>query len=317
MGPAEWLLLILLSMLWGSSFFFAAVSLRELPPFHVVLARLLLAAVMLHLILFFSGHRLPRSLSAWLPYIVMGTINNAIPFSLLVWGQSHIASGLASILNAVAPIFAMLMGHFVSSEEGLSARRLAGALLGLIGVAALIGFDALNQLGTATLAELACLGAALFYAAAGLFGRRFRGQPPIVVATCQVSASSLIMLPIAFGTTPPSALAMPSLEVWGALLGASLFSTSLGYLIYFRILSRAGATNILLVTFLIPISAILLGTAVLHETLQAAHLGGLTGIFLGLALIDGRAALLLARLFRPSADTSKAARAGQNRPDDR
>jgi drug/metabolite transporter (DMT)-like permease len=301
MGPREWLLLVVLSLLWGGSFFFAEVALAELPPMTVVLARIGLAALALNLLVLASGQRLPRSPRLWGAFLVMGALNNLLPFSLIVWGQTQIASGLAAILNATTPLFTVVLAHVLTHDERLTPARLAGVVAGLAGVVLMIGPAALGGAGVGALAQLACLAAALSYALAGIFGRRFHGQPPLITATGQVSAGALMVLPLALLADQPWTLPAPGAMTVAALAGLALLSTALAYVIYFRILAAAGATNLLLVTFLIPISALLLGTWLLGEAVMPRQLGGMTLIGLGLAAIDGRPLALLARRGRPRA----------------
>ncbi len=298
MGPVEWLLLVALSVLWGGSFFFAKVALAELPPFTVVLARVALAALALLLIVLASGQRLPRSPRLWGAFLVMGALNNLIPFSLIVWGQTEIASGLASILNATTPLFAVVLAHVLTGNERLTPGRFLGVLAGLAGVAVMIGPGALAHLHGQVLAELAILGAAFSYALAGLYGRRFYATPPLVTALGQVGASTLMMLPLALLIDRPWSLSAPGLATLGALAGSALLSTALAYVIYFRILATAGATNLMLVTFLIPVSALILGTTILGELLSPGQLAGMALIGLGLAAIDGRLPAWLAGHWR-------------------
>jgi drug/metabolite transporter (DMT)-like permease len=233
---------------------------------------------------------MPRDGKSWAAFFGMGILNNMIPFCLIVWGQTHIASGLASILNATTPLFGVVVAHLLTADEKMTGNRLLGVLVGFAGVAYMIGFDVLRDLGSNVLAQLAVLGAALSYAFAGIFGRRFRqmGMAPLLPAAGQVTASTVLMLPIALVVDQPWTLAAPSSETWMALLGLALLSTAIAYVLFFRILSTAGATNLMLVTFLIPVSAILLGALVLGEQLQGKHLIGMAMIALGLAAIDGR-----------------------------
>ena len=290
MGAQEWAMLIALSVLWGGSFFFNGVAVKELPSLTIVLVRVGIAAVTLWAVLMLLNIRMPRMKGLWPAFFGMGLLNNAIPFALFVWGQHHIASGLAAILNATTPLFTVLVAHFLTRDEKLSAGKLAGVVLGLLGVILMLGAELLSGLGTGLLAQLACLAAALSYAFAGVFGRRFKrmGVPPLATATGQVTASSLLILPMALVIDQPWLLAPPSAKTWAALLGIGVLSTALAYILYFRILAAAGATNLLLVTFLIPISAILLGALLLDERLDAKHFVGMAMIGLGLALIDGR-----------------------------
>ena len=292
MTPVEWGLLLVLSLLWGGSFLFNGILVRELPPLTIVTARVALAAVALWTVVRLSGHAVPRSPAVWFAFFGMGVLNNIIPFSLIVWGQTHIASGLASILNATTPLFAVIVAHVLTADEKMTGGRFLGVLVGFLGVALMIGPSVLSDLGGNVLAQLAVLGAAFSYALAGIFGRRFRamGLPPLLPAAGQVTASALLMLPVALAVDRPWTLAMPSMEVWGALFGLAFLATALAYVIFFRILATAGATNLMLVTFLIPVSAILLGALVLGEVLAPKHFVGMALIAVGLAAIDGRLA---------------------------
>ena len=293
MSALEWGLLILLSVFWGGSFFFTEVALVALPPFTIVLGRVGLAALVLLVLVHAAGYRMPLDMRAWGAFIVMGALNNLIPFSLIVWGQTEIASGLASILNATTPLFTVVLAHVLTRDERMNAYKLVGVVLGLFGVTVMIGGDVLEGLGIGVVAQFAVLGAAVSYAFAGIFGRRFRDTPPLVTATGQVTASTVMLLPIALTVDRPWLLPAPGLEVWGAIAGLALISTAAGYIVYFRILATAGAMNLLLVTFLLPISTILLGVTILGEGLAPKHLAGMALIGLGLAAIDGRPLALL------------------------
>ena len=288
MGAAEWLLLITLSILWGGSFFFNAVALRDLPPLTVVLARVAIAAAVLWLLIALSGQRLAVRPGLWLAFFAMGALNNVIPFTLIVWGQTRIGSGLASILNATTPLFTVILAHWLTRDEPMTPARVIGVVCGLLGVAVMIGTRALEQFGLEVIAQLAVVGAAISYAFAGIFGRRFKQTPPLITAAGQLSASALMMLPVVMFVDRPWDLTTPGPQTWGAVFGLAVFSSALAYVIYFRILARAGATNLLLVTFLIPVSALLLGISVLGEVLEARQVTGMILIALGLAAIDGR-----------------------------
>ena len=290
MEPFEWLLLLVLSVLWGGSFFFIGVAVKVLPPLTIVALRVGLAAVTLNLIVRATGLRMPKKWLYWKAFLSMGLLNNLIPFCLIVWGQMHIASGLASIFNATTPLFTVIVAHIFTKDEKMSGGRAVGILVGFVGVAVIIGLDSLGGLGANVLAQFAILGAALSYSFAGVYGRRFKdmGVAPLVTATGQVTASILLLVPLTLVVDQPWTLAMPGLGVWAALAGLALVSTALAYIIYFRLLATAGATNLLLVTFLIPVSAILLGVAFLGESLAGKDFIGMGLICLGLAAIDGR-----------------------------
>ena len=287
MGLAEWGLIFLLSLLWGGSFFFVGVAVKEATPLTIVWCRVSLAAVILLVVVRLRGEKMPSAPGVWGAFFIMGALNNLIPFSLIVWGQTHIESGLASILNATTPIFSVVLAHFLTREERLTGNRIAGVLIGWSGVALLIGIESLQGFGVAVWGQLAVLGAALSYALAAIYGRRFQGYSPLVVATGMLCASALMTTPLALILEQPWHLS-PGGVTLAALFGLAAVSTSLAYIIYFRILAAAGATNILLVTFLIPISAILLGGSVLGERLGWNAFAGMGLVFVGLIAIDGR-----------------------------
>jgi len=290
MTPLEWGMLLALSLLWGGSFFFVGVAVTELPPFTIVLLRVALAAAVLWLIIKVTGLKMPATAGLWSSFFGMGILNNLIPFSLIVWGQTHIAIGLASILNATTPLFTVVVAHYLTSDERMTGGRMFGVIAGLAGVAVMMGPAALKEIGVNLLAQAAVLAAALSYAFAGIYGRRFKrlGVPPLLTATGQVTASAVLLAPVALIIDRPWALAMPNLDTWAALIGLAAISTALAYVLYFRILATAGATNLLLVTFLIPVSAIFLGAAILGERLDPEHFIGMALIGAGLAAIDGR-----------------------------
>ncbi len=291
MTSVELLMLLALAAVWSASFFFAKIALAELPPLSVVLARVGFAALALFVVVRLAGVVLPMSRAAWAAFFGMALLNNAIPFSLIFWGQTAISSALAAILNATTPLFAVIVGHVVTKDERLTPAKLAGVAIGILGVAIMVGADAMAGIGRDVWAQLACLGAALSYSLAGFFGRRFArmGIAPMATATGQLSASTLLILPAVLLLDRPWALAMPGWLSWSALLALALVCTALAYVLYFRILSTAGATNLLLVTFLIPVGAALLGIFILGERLEPRHLAGMGLIALGLAAIDGRA----------------------------
>ncbi|MCB8837367.1 DMT family transporter [Aurantimonas sp. VKM B-3413] len=290
MTSGEWAMLAGLSVLWGGSFFFTGVAVKELPPLTIVTLRVGLAAMILTAILSLRGVSLPRAPSVWAAFFGMGLLNNVLPFCLIVWGQTQIASGLASILNATTPLFGVVVAHVLTRDEAMTGLKASGVAAGFLGVVVMVGPAAAGAFDGEVLAELACLAAALSYAFAGVFGRRFKrmGVPPMATAAGQVTASSVMLLPAALLVDRPWTLEMPGAASVAAIIAIATLSTALAYVIYFRILSTAGATNLLLVTFLIPVSAIVLGALVLGERLDARHFLGMALIGCGLAAIDGR-----------------------------
>ena len=288
MSAVNWLLLVILSLLWGGSFFFAKIAVTELPPLTVAFGRVSIAAAILALLIKATGHRWPTGWAAWRAFATMGLLNNVIPFSLFFWGQTYIESGLAAILNATTPLFTVIVAHLFTRDDKLSRGRVAGIVIGFAGVVVMIGPDLLRDLGANVAAQLACLVGALSYGFAGVYGRRFGSDPPLIVAGGQLTASTVMLLPVVALIDQPWTIAMPAPVTLGALFALATISTALGYILFFRILAAAGATNISLVTFLIPVSAILLGATFLDETLAARHIAGMVAIALGLAAIDGR-----------------------------
>ncbi|MFZ1812835.1 MAG: DMT family transporter [Rhizobiaceae bacterium] len=297
MGGREWLLLLILSLLWGGSFFFNGIAVRELPVLTIVFLRVCLAAMVLWLIAIARGNADRAPARTWQVFLVMGLLNNIIPFTLIVRGQAEIASGLASILNATTPLFTVVIAHFMTSDEKLTRLRLTGVLCGIAGVVVLTGVGNILEAGSFNTAQLMCLGAALSYGFATIFGRRFRamGVEPMAAAKGQLTASSILLLPVVLMVDKPWALPVPGVTVIASVVCLAVLCSALGYAIFFRVLSTAGATNLSIVTFLIPVSAIWLGWLFLDETLLARHFAGLALIGAGLAAIDGRPVALVVR----------------------
>lgn len=287
MQPREWVMLMLLSIVWGGSFFFVEVALRGLQPFALVFLRVAIAAAILTGVVHLSGKRLPSSAKVWVGFALLGALNNAIPFSLIAWGQTRIDSGIASILNATTPIFTVLLAHFLTRDERLTVNKLCGVLIGFAGVFVLFQPQLKTGFSWQGLGQTAVLIAAISYGLAGIFGKRFKTLAPVVTAAGMLICSSILMLPLALAAGAFGSSGF-SFKVAAAVGGLAVISTAGAYLLYFRILSSAGATNVLLVTFLIPVSAIILGVGILGEVLQPNDVTGMVCIFAGLAIIDGR-----------------------------
>jgi drug/metabolite transporter (DMT)-like permease len=298
MTPVEWTLLIVLSTLWGASFLFVAVQVTELSPVTIVTLRVVISALLLAVALAVMRVRMPRDGLSWRDFVIMGLLNNVFPFTLIAYGQSHIPSALASILNATAPLFTVVVAHLMTADEKMTPARIAGVLVGFAGVVVMIGPSALADIGGELLPELACLTAALGYASSAVFARRFsrRGIPPMAIATGQMTTASLIMLPVWLALGQPWTLPVPGLPVIAAVFALALLSTVVAYIIYYRVLATAGSVNLMLVTFLIPVTGILLGALVLGERLAPRHFLGMAAIGIGLACIDGRLIRRAARL---------------------
>lgn len=287
-NAANWGLLLFLSLIWGGSFFFVEVALTELPPFTIVFGRVLIGAVFLNAMVMATGRKMPGSGRLWRQFFVLGILNNFIPFSLIVWGQTQISGGLAAILNAATPFWAVVLAHFLTSDEKLRAHRLAGVVVGIGGVVFIVGPGALTGQSGTVWGQLAVVGATVSYALAGIYGKRFREVPFLVTATGQITATTILMAPIVVIFERPW-LSPPSLWVtWAALAGLGIISTAIAYIIFFRLLASIGTTNLLLVTLLIPVSAMGLGFLFLNEVIRPEQLIGLLVIGIGLVIIDGR-----------------------------
>lgn len=290
MRAGEWGLLLALALIWGFSFFFIGVAVRSLPPLSVVILRVGFAALALIAVMLVArqGFALTPRVGAGL--LLLGLLNNALPFSLIVWGQTHIASGLASILNATTPLFTLIVAHFLTHDEKMSRNRVIGLLIGFAGIVIMIGTDALRGIGGHVLGQLAVCAAALSYALGGVSARIFKGLglTPLQLSAGTMTAATVLMTPWVLVVDRPWTLAMPGWPAWAAILGLSLLCTALAYIIYFRILASAGAVNIMLVTFLVPVTAIMLGAVFLNEVLAPKHFAGMGLIGLGLVAIDGR-----------------------------
>ncbi len=296
MDKGDWLILVTLALIWGGAFLFIGVAVRHVHPLTYVWLRLSIAAAAMWLFLKIRGESLGLPRNVWGSILLLALLNNAVPFTLFGWGQTHIASGLASILNATTPIWGVVVAHFLTHDERMSPRKIAGVLLGFGGVATMIGPTLLANIGTDALAQLACVTASLSYALAAVWARRFKrmGLKPMAVTTGQLSAGALMMLPLALFVDQPWTQPLPPLTAWGAIVALALMCTAFGYVLYFRLIDSAGATNALLVTLLVPPVAIFLGATFLGETLAPQDFLGLGLIALGLAAIDGR----LLSLFR-------------------
>ena len=282
------IMLLMLAAIWGGSFFFGEIALREIPPLTITLYRVMWALPILALIVLLKGIYVPRSLKVWGAYLVMGALNNAIPFSLIFWGQTQIESGLASILNGTTAMFAAVVAGLLLRDESLTAKKIFGAVLGLTGVAFIMGPRALADFNLSDLAQLAILGATLSYAFAGVWGKTvLAGQPPLMNAFGMLIGSTVLMIPIVLMFDGPPNLEL-SKGVWAALIGLASLSTALAYVLYFAILARAGAANLLLVTLLIPPFAVGLGVLFLDEQMKLEALIGFAIIGLGFAVTDGR-----------------------------
>ena len=280
------MLLAILSLLWGGSFFFVELALRGLPVLTIVWARVAGAGLLLALWIWARGIGFPSGTRAWQALAVQGFMNNAIPFTLFVLAQNQIEGALAAIVNATTPLWTVLAAHVFTSDEKLTRAKSLAIVLGFSGVLVMTG----GKAGGTAWAILACLGAALSYGLAGVWGRRFKlmGLAPEQVAFGQFTSAAVMLVPFWLALDRPWSLPLPPMQSLIAMLCLISLSTALAYLIFFRILASAGATMLSLVTFLIPVSAMALGIGFLGEHLLPRHVFGFALIALGLLAIDGR-----------------------------
>ncbi|RMF38047.1 MAG: DMT family transporter [Alphaproteobacteria bacterium] len=287
--PARaWAELLLLGLIWGGSFLAIAFALREIGPLTAVLHRTGWAAALLWLVVLLRGEQVPREWRIWLGFLVMGLLNNVIPFSLMAWGQTQIETGLTAILNAFTAVLALPVAALFLADQRLTGRRLLGVGLGFAGVVVAVGADALGSFDLRALGQIAVLGGTLSYALASVWGRVMLGSlPPVVAAAGMTGAATLIMAPVALVFEGVPSLAL-SIDAWAGIAYYALGGTALAYLLYYRILAMAGPANLMLVTLLIPVVSIALGAAVLGERLTQAAWIGFALLALGLMIIDGR-----------------------------
>lgn len=288
MNLREWGLLLALATMWSVSYLFNKIALAELPVLTIVAGRVGFAVMVLVPAVYLTGQRLPATVKPWLVFFGLAALNNVAPFTLIAAGQQYVDSGLTAILIGMTPLFGVVLAHFLTSEEPMTPARVAGVVVGLAGLVVLIGPAALAGLGDQVFGQALIVGAALSYALAAIAGRRWlKGFKPLVASTGQLLCASAILVPAAAIADQPWHYS-PSLPVWGAVLGSALLCTAVAYLVYFRLLASAGATNLLLVTLLVPVGAVIAGALVVDEPLTLPMLAGMVLIGIGLAAIDGR-----------------------------
>lgn len=285
-----WLLIGILSILWGGAFFLIEVGLRSYPPITLVFMRLVLAVPPMWIAMRLMGQRLPSEPRVWGLLAVVGALNCALPFILFFWGQQYLDSGYASILNATTPLWGVITAHFLTSDEKATPARILGVLVGMAGIIVMVGPEAMKGLSNNLLAQLACIVSTIFYSFAAIYGRRLSQTEltPMAVATGQTMMAALMMVPVVVLVDQPWTMAAPRLDSTLAGLTLALFSTALAYTLYFRLIDRSGASNAQLVAFLMPILAVILGIAFLGESLSGGQIVGAALIAIGLAILDGR-----------------------------
>jgi len=288
MSLRNWAMLILLGAIWGGSFFFARIAVAEIQPLTLVLFRVAIAAAALHVYLAARGISFRSALPFAGGFVLLAMLNNVVPFSLIFAGQTELGAGLASVLNATTPFWTALLANMLTADEKLSWNKVAGILLGIAGTAVMIGPGLVAGMGGPVWAKFALVGASVSYAFALIVAKRFKGIPPTVVAAAQLTASTIIMIPVVLAVNGVQGMFAASAHVWASVVALALMSTAFAYILYFNLIAAAGATNASLVTLIVPVSAILLGVVFLGERLELFEMAGIALIGLGLVTIDGR-----------------------------
>jgi drug/metabolite transporter (DMT)-like permease len=296
MGVTEWGLLLVHALLWGSAFFFAELAIPELPPLTITALRLLPAVPVAVSVCMLLGHKLPARLGEWGRLILLAAVLNVGPLLLILWAQREVTGGVAAVCNATAPLFGVFLAHALTRDEKLTVNKLAGILTGIAGVAVLVGADVFSGSTASILAKAALLAAAFCYAVGGVFARRFFAHLAApVLAAGQLTGALILSFPLALAVEHPWTLPAPSWTALGALAGMGLFASALASHLYFELIRRAGASNALLSTILLPVSPVVLGALFLGETLSAREFAGALTIGLALLMIDGRLFAMAAR----------------------
>ena len=288
MGAIEWTLIVLHSIMWGSAYFFGAIALRELPSLTITAFRLIPACIIVVGVCWMAGNRIPRTAEYWRRMLVLGVTNNVLPMMLILFAQHQVSGGIAAVFNAMTPLIAVVLAHFVTVDEKFTSHKGVGIAAGIIGVSVLVGADITSGASGGVVAKLALLGAAAAYAISGLFARKTSREPPFVIAAGQMLSALIISMPLALMVDQPWTLPIPTASAWGAVLGMGVFGSAVAALLYFTVLKRAGATNTLLVTLLLPLTPILLGAAFLGERLSTREWAGAAIIGAALVILDGR-----------------------------
>ncbi len=279
------LLLLVLGTLWGSSYLFIKIVVTEVPALTLVAGRLTVATIIMAVILRVLGLSLPRSRRMWGVYAVLGFFNVALPFSLISWGEQYIPSGLAALLQATTPIFAVILAQFLTEDDRMTPAKVIGVIIGFLGVGLLMLPELRQGLRTSLLGQLAVIGSSLCYAGATIYARNtLRGQPPLVSATGQLTMGVVAMLPLSLLIDRPFHLS-PSLPALASWLGLVIVGTVLAYIVYFTLIERTSATFVTMVTYIIPLNGLMLGALVLHEQLGVTMLGGLALVLLGVLVV--------------------------------
>jgi drug/metabolite transporter (DMT)-like permease len=288
MTTGDWAMLLICSVFWGSAYVFNKISIVEIPPLTFTAARLLIAAALLAAVALTSGVRLPPFGRAWKPFFVMTMLSNVVPFQFVLAGQREVSAGLAAVLGATTPLFLILLAHAFTTDEKITLGKLIGIMIGITGVAVVFGPDVLSGWSDALAAKAILVAAAVIYAVGAIYSKRVTGHSPLTIATLQMTAGAIIMTPVALVIDQPWTLGPISWPAIGGVVGTAILGSALAAITYFHVLRRAGATNAMLVTLLVPVTPILLGSVLLGEHLVPREVVGAMIIAAALVVIDGR-----------------------------
>lgn len=288
MTPHTWLLMLTLGLIWGGTFFLSEILLLELSPFQIVFHRVSIAALIMVLYLKIKGIALPKDGRTWAALAVMGLLNNAIPFSAIVFGQQYITGGMASILNSTTAFFGVMLSGLILKEEAITAPKFIGVIMGILGVVIIMGFDTLSSLSLTNIGQILIIVSSISYAFAGIWGKfQVKNLGVEVTATGMLITSSVWMFILSSTVEglPFEALSMRSAL---SILTFAILCTAVAYLLYFAILKQAGAANLTLVTIIIPPFALILDAVALGEMVSLQEILGFLVISMGLLVISGK-----------------------------
>lgn len=288
MGWRNFIWLLFLASLWGPSFLFIKVAVGEIPPITLAMMRVGLASILLYLILRVQGRNLPRPGPIWRNFAVMGFFANALPFALFSWGEIHIDSALAAILNGTTPLFTIVLAHLFIADDRLTPLKTGGILLGFGGLLMLIAPSLFEGVRATTWGLLAITLAAASYGVGIVYARKkLRGLPPLVGPAAQLTMATLYLLPLSLLIERPLAMPAPSWAAIGSLLALATMGTAIAFVVYYHVMEQTSATYLSMVTYLVPVFGVILGVVVLNEQPGWNAYLGCALILLGVMVVNG------------------------------
>lgn len=285
----NFLLLLFLASLWGPSFLFIKVAVEDIPPLTLVVGRAGIAAVVLYTVLRMQGRNLPKFGLVWKHFVVMAFVQHAVPFTLFNWGEQHISSALAAILNGTTPLFTIILAHLLVQDDRMNPAKVMGVFVGFGGLLLLIGPSLFNGVQVTTWGLVAVTIAAASYGVAIVYSRlNLRGQPPLVAPAAQLTLAALIMLPLSLFLERPFSLPTPSWAALGSLFSLATLGTALAFVVYYYLIERVSATYVSMVTYMVPVIGLVLGVIVLNEQLRWNAYVGCILILIGVMIVNGK-----------------------------